>query len=232
MVLVAAAICTRSGAIVVSRQFLPITRQRIESLLIQFPRLLQAGQQHTFVESEEVRLVYQPLEAHYLVLITSKASNILQDMETLRLLTRVVAEYEGHADDPTILQDCALEILLSFDEVATLGYRENVNMSQLQEILKMESQEEIIQEIIAKVSNWKFTNFERIKCKKQRKLQRERLSKLKWTRKKLLGVIQLVKLVVVVVVVEVVILQSHHQQESAAVMRFPVLQHQSLLIMD
>lgn len=195
MVLVAAAICTRSGAIVVSRQFLPIPRQRIESLLIQFPRLLQAGQQHTFVESEEVRFVYQPLEAHYLVLITSKASNILQDMETLRLLARVVAEYDSHADDPTVFQDCALEILLSFDEVATLGYRENVNMSQLQEILKMESQEEIIQEIIAKVfSGLKgFTNFERTKCKKQRKQQSERSNKSKWTRERLLGVIRLVR---------------------------------------
>jgi hypothetical protein len=116
-------------------------------------------------------------------------------METLRLLARVVAEYDSHADDPTVFQDCALEILLSFDEVATLGYRENVNMSQLQEILKMESQEEIIQEIIAKVfSGLKgFTNFERTKCKKQRKQQSERSNKSKWTRERLLGVIRLVR---------------------------------------
>lgn len=150
MVLVAAAICTRSGVIVVSRQFLGVSRQRIETLLTQFPRLLQAGQQHTFVETEEVRFVYQPLEAHYLVLITSKASNILQDMETLRMLTRVVAEYGGPTDDPVSLQDNALEILLAFDEVVSLGYRESVNMSQLHTILAMESQEEIVQEIIAK----------------------------------------------------------------------------------
>lgn len=135
-----------------SRHFLPVTRQRVELLLSQFPRLLQAGQQHTFVETEDVRFVYQPLEAHYLVLITSKASNILQDMETLRMLTRVVGEYVGPAEEAAQLASLAVEILLAFDEVITAGWREAVNMSQLQTILAMESQEEIVQEIIAKVS--------------------------------------------------------------------------------
>jgi hypothetical protein len=102
------------------------------------------------VETEKVRFIYQPLEAHYLVLITSKASNILQDMDTLRMLTRVVAEYGGSSDDSMSLQENSLEILLAFDEVVSLGYRENVNMSQLHTILAMESQEEIVQEIIAK----------------------------------------------------------------------------------
>lgn len=152
MVLVAAAICTRSGAVVLSRQFVPVSRHRIETLLTQFPRLLQAGQQHTFVETNEVRFIYQPLEAHYLVLITSKASNILQDMDTLRMLSRVVADYSdsGANEDPTVLMENSLEIIMAFDEVVSLGYRENVNMSQLHTILAMESQEEIVQEIIAK----------------------------------------------------------------------------------
>lgn len=47
-------------------------RSRIEGLLASFPKLTSTGQQHTTVETEHVRFVYQPLDDLFMVLITNR----------------------------------------------------------------------------------------------------------------------------------------------------------------
>lgn len=71
-----------------------MSRIRIEGLLAAFPKLVgtgPTGKQHTYVETENVRYVYQPIEALYLLLVTNKQSNILEDLDTLRLLSKIVS---------------------------------------------------------------------------------------------------------------------------------------------
>ena len=101
MVVLAAAVTTRQGKLLMSRQFVELTRIRIEGLLAAFPKLMTSGTsgQHTYIETENVRYVYQPIESLYILLITNKTSNILEDLETLRLLAKVVPEYCRRFDE-------------------------------------------------------------------------------------------------------------------------------------
>ncbi|KAF5391026.1 hypothetical protein D9757_003937 [Collybiopsis confluens] len=149
MVVLAASICTKGGKAVISRQFRDMTRTRIESLLASFPKLIPANTQHTTVETADVRFVYQPLEDLYILLITNKTSNILLDIDTLHLFARVVSDMCRSADEREILSK-SFEILGAFDEVVSMGYREQVNLMQVRSVLEMESHEEKIQDIIAR----------------------------------------------------------------------------------
>lgn len=149
-VVLAASICTRGGKAVLSRQFREMPRSRIEGLLASFPKLADSGTQHTTVEQDNVRFVYQPLDELYMVLITNRQSNILQDIDSLHLFAQVVTSTCKTLDEREIVKN-AYELLSAFDELVTLGYRENLTISQIKTFLEMESHEERIQEIIARV---------------------------------------------------------------------------------
>lgn len=86
-----------------------------------------------------------------MVLITNLHSNILQDIDSLHLFAQVVTSTCKSLDEGEILRH-AYELISAFDELVTLGYRENLTISQIKTFLEMESHEERIQEIIARVS--------------------------------------------------------------------------------
>lgn len=85
-----------------------------------------------------------------MVLITNQQSNILQDIDSLHLFAQVVTNTCKSLDEREILRN-AFELISAFDELVTLGYRENLTISQIKTFLEMESHEERIQEIIARV---------------------------------------------------------------------------------
>ena len=71
-------------------------------------------------------------QALYLLLVTNKASNILEDLETLRLLSKVTPEYVASLDEEAICR-AAFDLLFAFDEVISLGYKENVTVAQVKQ---------------------------------------------------------------------------------------------------
>ncbi|XP_041985589.1 coatomer subunit delta [Aricia agestis] len=175
MVLIAATVCTKSGKALVSRQFVEMTKARIEGLLAAFPKLMTGGRQHTFVETESVRYVYQPLDKLYMLLITTKASNILEDLETLRLFSRVLPEYCTQLTETEVLNQ-AFNILFAFDEIVALGYRESVNLAQVRSCVEMDSHEEKIYQAVRQTQEREAANRMRERAKE---LQRERLEAAK-----------------------------------------------------
>ncbi|CDO93778.1 unnamed protein product [Kluyveromyces dobzhanskii CBS 2104] len=148
MVVLAVSITTRKGKPLLSRQFNDITKDRVMELLSNFQNLLaNSSKQHTFVEDEHVRYVYKPFDDYYIILITNLHSNIIQDMDTLGIFVQTVdSSLKGLSEDDIF--DSAFDILNSFDETITMGYKENLSLTQIKTFLAMESHEERIQEII------------------------------------------------------------------------------------
>jgi hypothetical protein len=120
-----------------------MNRMRVEGLLAAFPKLMGHSKQHTFVETDAVRYVYQPMENNmFLLLITTKASNIVEDLGTLRLLAKVVPDVAGSITEHSI-NEHAFELIFAFDEVLTSGgYKEDITPSTIRTNLEMHSHEE------------------------------------------------------------------------------------------
>jgi len=87
------------------------------------------------------------MEGLYLLLITNKSSNIMEDLETLRLLAKLVPEFCADMDEEGVRQN-AFELILAFDEVLAMGHRETINLQQVKTALEMESHEEKLHNMI------------------------------------------------------------------------------------
>merc|ERR1719335_2024005 len=122
---------------------------------------------HTFIETETVRYVYQPMESLHLVVVTNKSSNILEDIETLRLLAKVVQDCCSiQVNEETILK-------AAFDEVVSFGYRESVTLSQIKTYCEMDSHEEKLHQMIEQS---KINEAKEMAKRKQLELAKQRMT--------------------------------------------------------
>lgn len=79
--------------------------------------------------------------------MTNKSSNILEDLEILRILAKIVPDYAQSLDEEGITK-AAFDLLFAFDEVISLGYKENVTLQQVRQNTEMESHEEKLYKMI------------------------------------------------------------------------------------
>ena len=84
----------------------------------------------------------------YLLVITNKSSNILEDLDTLRLLAKLVPDYVHPIDDDGVAA-AAFDLLFAFDEAVTpQGHREAVTPAQVRAACEMESHEERLHKMV------------------------------------------------------------------------------------
>ena len=142
-------ICTQLGAIILSRQFIEMSKARLEFLYSNFPRHLKANSQNTFFEFDNVMFLYQPLDCGlYLVLMATCTSNIVLNVQTLQLASRIIPDACSEMTEEDI-RECSFEILFAFDEIVSLGLVENITHAQIKNNISMESHDEIVQDMIA-----------------------------------------------------------------------------------
>lgn len=90
------------------------------------------------------------MQGLYLVLITNKQSNILEDLETLRLLSKLVPEFCMSLEEEAVCAH-AFDLIFAFDEVISAGHKENITIMQVKQNCEMESHEEKLHKMIIEV---------------------------------------------------------------------------------
>ncbi|KAF4728792.1 Coatomer subunit delta, partial [Perkinsus olseni] len=149
-------------------------------LLGAFIKLVESQKSdHTYIETENIRYVYQPMEQLYLVLITTRQSNILEDLDTLKLFTNVVQDVVKTSVTEDAVLDNVFDLVFAFDEVVSFGYREAVTLSQIKTYTEMDSHEERLAQMIEQS---KMNEAKEVAKKKQLELARLRAQQAKEAR--------------------------------------------------
>jgi hypothetical protein len=141
MVVISTVICNKNAKIIYARQFQSISRLDLEEYVVHFSRNIDSCKDSTHYESEKVRYLFIPIEELFLVLITTKHSNVIEDIEILKLIYRFIQD-QCATISPENIRNKAIEITLGIDDLISLGLRESVTILQIKQLIEMESQEE------------------------------------------------------------------------------------------
>lgn len=141
MVALSTVVCNRNAKIIFARQFIKMSRLELEEHTVHFSRNIDSCKDSTHIESEKTRYIFIPVENLYLVLLTTKQSNVIEDIEIIKLVYRLFQDLCGTINEATILNN-AFELIMGIDDIVSMGYRESVTITQVRQFMAMESQEE------------------------------------------------------------------------------------------
>jgi hypothetical protein len=134
-------ICNKNAKIIFARQFIKMSRLELEEHIVYFSRNIDSCKETTHLESDRARYLFIPIDNLFLVLITAKESNIIEDIEIIKLIYRLVQDVCGTITDASIIKSC-FELLMGVDDIVCLGYRNSVSLGQVRQFMLMESQDE------------------------------------------------------------------------------------------
>jgi len=164
-------IISNNGKVLMARQYVPINKSRIEGLLSSLPRLIGSEERNTqFIETENVRFLYQPLDTLYVVVVTNRNSNIVEDLDTLTTVSTIVNDCCKSLKESDVIEN-AFELIFAFDELITLGYKEKLNLDKIKTFTTMYSRDEQIHDISERN---RIKDQEEVAKRKARDMERER----------------------------------------------------------
>lgn len=150
MVVLAVAISTKEGKMLLSRHCGDISKSKVEDCVKNLPKLINVEQQHTFVEHNNLRIIYLPFNTLYLQVISEKNSNIIEDIEILRQLHSIILQCLTEGQDEAQVCDNAIDIILAIDDIITNGNRNSISQSLVLAAISMESNNEKMHDLVMK----------------------------------------------------------------------------------
>eukprot|EP01083_Nonionella_stella_P143638 446826_1 len=154
MVVISVFLCSKQNKVLFARQYVTITKLRIERVLSIFIQLIKQHSdeedEHRFIDcgTDNLRYLYKSFDELYVVMVTDKQSNVLTHMNALQMISKLIPQY---CSDIDLINQNAFDLLYAMDEIINpMGSIEPVNMDQIHDFVQMESAEEKLAEIICK----------------------------------------------------------------------------------
>lgn len=84
--------CNKNAKIILARQFVMMNNLELNELVVQFTRNIELCKNTTHLETETDMYVFIPIDSIYLVIISNKNSNIIESIESVKLIFRLVQD--------------------------------------------------------------------------------------------------------------------------------------------
>jgi hypothetical protein len=151
MVAIALVIASKSGHILVSRLFVPLSKSRLDTFISGFFAKLNAMDQSTLVQGDIVNFLFKPMDTSFmLILVTNKESNIVSDINALNLASSILGDI-CHPLSLEAIESHCFELVFAIDELFPLSLlNETPSATQVFANLAMDSANEKLEEMITK----------------------------------------------------------------------------------
>ena len=133
---------TKEGKLLFYRNYSKIGHSLFEDFAFSLPQKIKIENQHTFSNHGQNRLIYLPLDNLLIVLVTTKDSNIIEDIETVNMMKEILYTVLQQKNNEEGVYEHYVDLAFSFDDMINLQTRNNVSQNQILNLLEMDSNNE------------------------------------------------------------------------------------------